>query len=207
MKEKQVKAESFKAASADPRFDLSLLAGKEDIIAKKAGGSHKIPIRAEKDMGDEDGVKLKKKKKKAKILLTAEVEHPTAKSLSHGLASLSSSMAPSKKPTFAGIALSSALKSELSGGSSKKRTTTYVHASDEEEGEDAAVLAQNTVMPGTKLKKVKGPAPISEEVLEAARKLSKTQRRKLESIEKRKELEARVSDDFYSRQKNVALGE
>jgi len=195
MKDKLVDPGTFKA-SADPRFDLSLVTSKDQVLAKKTAGSHKLPIRTEKDEEEESDMNLKKKKKKARQQQdqtpTSGGQPSVGTQNSHGSAVVSSSALTSKKASSAGIALSSALKAELSGGSSKKRTTTYVRTSDDEE-EELGKLAQDTVMPGSKVKKVKGPAPISDEILEAARKLSKNQRRKMESIEKRKELEVKAA--------------
>lgn len=188
MKEKQVlKAEPSKVIKADPRFDLSLISAKEQRVK---AGSHKLPVQQTEN--DEEAEKEKRLKTK-KTKRVKQAEQPAAHTAHSSTTSSSSSShtTSSKKSSSAGIALSSALRAELAGGSSKKRNTTYsTHASDDEN--DDISLALDAVLPGTKVKKVKGPAPVSEEILEAARRLSKSQRRKLESIEKRKELELKV---------------
>ena len=187
MKEKQLSKAELIKTKVDPRFDLSLIYAKEQRVKTSDCKKHKDDDE-EKDKSE----RPKTKKKKTKVKQgEADRQHVTAHSTHSNSFYSASSVAPStKNVAYVDVPLSSSLRAELAGGSSKKRTTTYTHESDDES--ENMSLSIDAVLPGTKVKKAKGPAPVSEEFLEAARKLSKNQRRKLESIERRKELEQKV---------------
>ena len=82
-------------------------------------------------------------------------------------------------PSFStGIALSSALRAELASGSTKKRgaSTPYNTQASDYENEEVP-LDSDVVLPGKKTKKVKGPAPVSEEAAADAAGFSVARRR------------------------------
>lgn len=194
MKEKQLrKADPSKAIKADPRFDLSLISVQENQFQTRSHEFLAQHRENEEEYEKEKGKGLKTKKKRGVKQAEEQQRASLAEHSSHTSSPSFPHKAPSKKSFSSDIALSSALRAELASGSSKKRgaSTPYsTHASDYENEE--VPLDLDVVLPGKKAKKVKGPAPVSAEVRAAALKLSKSQRRKLESIEKRKELAEKV---------------